>query len=181
VNIWELLIEDILQVSSRLVTGNFADDFIFIIFLPSIFLIAFIYFVSHVVLKGHRGISILLGIGMYVYIIFAGWYSVMVSIARFYFPFIIIFGVIAFLFGHFRFGGKGGGGQQRGGFSSLVSAFRGTPREREIKDTLKQINAALSSLKNDLNKATDPMEKLAISQRISRLKSQKEQYEAALD
>ncbi len=97
----DVLFNDILRVKMEYITGDFYTDFIFVIFLPMVFLITALYYITTVIVyRGHKGISILTSLAMLVFIIYSGWYNIMVVISKLYFPVIIIGGVIVFLGSH---------------------------------------------------------------------------------
>lgn len=63
-------------------TGDIVHDFIFALFLPHVIIVIFLFLFSdwaHL-REHHKGLSSLLGIAAYVFIIYAGWYSIIATL-----------------------------------------------------------------------------------------------------
>lgn len=60
------------------ITGEFTHDFIFALFLPHIVILIFLFLFSDWgnLRRHHAGLSTLLGIGAYIFIIYIGWYPI---------------------------------------------------------------------------------------------------------
>ncbi len=55
------------------VNGSLPHDFIYALFIPHIVLLIFLFIATKGI--GHKGLEALLGIGVYVFIIYSGWYA----------------------------------------------------------------------------------------------------------
>ncbi|MCD6477418.1 MAG: hypothetical protein J7K87_00225 [Candidatus Aenigmarchaeota archaeon] len=78
-NLYDLIFKSILQLHQCMggsgwgcITGDLAHDFVYTLFIPHVVLILFLFIATRGL--GHRGLETLLGIGVYVFIIYSGWY-----------------------------------------------------------------------------------------------------------
>ena len=96
--------------------------FYFLLF-PLVFTILFIYILSSTILHGGnltKGMRLLIGISVFIFIIISGWYPIMLVLSEFWFIMVIL------LFGAWYFIGKhkgGGGGAPGGGGKGPMSAL----------------------------------------------------------
>ncbi len=101
VDIGNLLFSEILRISAypgAPFTGDPVRDLVMFFFVPTIFLIMFIFIIVNRV-GGHPKISLLLGIGIYMYVLASGYFEFFVLLAGPYFVVLIfILGVIWFVF-----------------------------------------------------------------------------------
>lgn len=88
-NLYDLIFRTILQLPEctgdgtwGCINGVFAHDFIYGLFLPHIIILIFLYLGIKSV--PHRGIGSLLGIGIYTFIIYSGWYAFFSSLTIFW-------------------------------------------------------------------------------------------------
>jgi len=90
-------------------TGNIMRDLIMFFIVPSIFIILVVYMAVGRILIDQPRLRIMLGLGMYLFIIAGGYYPAFALLAGPYFVFLIfIIGLLYFLLGHFGIRGRGG-------------------------------------------------------------------------
>ncbi len=99
-----LLFVDILKMTEypgSPFTGNIINDLVMFLLVPTIFIIVVIYtLVGRLTPNGK--IKLLLSVGIFLFIVFGGYYPMFAYLAGPYFLFLIIFlGLIMFFFGHF--------------------------------------------------------------------------------
>jgi hypothetical protein len=84
-------------------TGNITKDLILFLFVPSVFIILFIYRILGSLFSNLQGrMRLLVGTALYLFIVASGYYAAFALIAGPYFIVLIfILGVIYFVFGHF--------------------------------------------------------------------------------
>ena len=103
-NLYDLIFKTILQLPQctsdgtwGCINGVFAHDFIYGLFLPHIVILIFLYLGVKSV--PHRGIGSLLGIGIYTFIIYSGWYALLSSLTIFWIILTIFITGFYFFFG----------------------------------------------------------------------------------
>jgi hypothetical protein len=112
--------------------------FYFLLF-PIVFTILFIYILSSTILQGGnltKGMKLLIGISVFIFIIISGWYPVMLVLSEFWFIMIIV------LFGAWYFIGKHRGGSDkpkppRGGMPGFGGAMGGLMKIKSQRDEIK--------------------------------------------
>lgn len=116
VDIGSILFVDLLQISQypgMPFTGNIIQDLIMFFFVPTVFLVLTIYIiVGRIVHHGHKGLRLLLGIAVYLFVIAGGYFSFFVLLSGPYFVYLIfIVGGLYYFMEHFT------GGKKEGAFS----------------------------------------------------------------
>lgn len=115
VDIFEMLI-DILKINQNLVSEYAAQgpvyQLFYLVFFPAMFIIIFIWILSNAIIGGHKGMRVLLSIGVLAFIILQGYYSMFVMLSKFWLFSLIGLGILYFI--SYR-GGRGGGGGGGGG------------------------------------------------------------------
>lgn len=103
-NLYDLIFKTILQLPEctggdgwGCINGVFAHDFIYGLFLPHIVILIFLYLGIKSV--QHRGIGSLLGIGLYTFIVYSGWYAFFASLTLFWIVLTIFITGFYFFFG----------------------------------------------------------------------------------
>jgi len=98
-------------------TGEIIRDLVMFFFIPTVFIILIVYMLlGRILPPAHVKLRALLGIAIYAFIIFGGYYPVFAYLAGPYFIFLIfILGILYYFLEHFtRRGGGGGGSPYRG-------------------------------------------------------------------
>jgi hypothetical protein len=131
----------------------------FLAFFPAVFLILLIYFMSEAIIREHAGMRVLLGVAVYLFIIFYGWYHYALIISKLWFISIIILGGLG-IFIHRMTGGGGGGAGLRsggGGLGGTAMRYLGkrigaklSGREEDVKGSIKREFSFLAGLKKQL-------------------------------
>ena len=122
-------------------TGNIINDLIMFLIIPTIFIIFVVFILLGRLAVAQRGIRILLGIGIYLFIIAGGYYNTFALAAGPYFIFLIfILGLLYFIPSHFRV--RGGG--MPGGAGAAVA---GTGPDQIVQD-LSRIKALTAAVKS---------------------------------
>lgn len=154
IDIAQLIFMDFLQMSeyATMSTGNIMHDLIMLLFLPTILIIFVVYQSVGAVIK-NRGLRLLVGIGLYMFIIVEGFYQMFAYFAKAYFLFLLfIVGLLFFLPRHFSAEDKTkkdeGGGLLRRHLPSLSLNEQDKLRRRE------------NDLKDDLEKAEEQYNKV---------------------
>src|SRR3989338_9201240 len=164
IDIGEMLFREILGMSAypgSPFTGNIFQDIILFFFVPTVFLIIFVYVASGIIIAPENGkLRLLFGIAIYAFIIASRYFEGFAIFAsQFYFIFVILIGIVYFLGRHFRrpgggtmaYEGRRGGamaheGTQHGGSSGHASQFISTLES----DNTYAINDAIKSKENEL-------------------------------
>ncbi len=148
---------DILGINCSLVNcyyPNPIEGLFYLVFFPSVFAILFIYVLSGSIIRGSesfpKGLRLLIGISVFLFIIFQGWYTALVSISKLWFILIIILGGLWwFIKAHFGERGKAGGG---------FPAFKGLERWRRItylENKIKNEIEGMEQIVNDMKSGSD--------------------------
>lgn len=110
-------------------TGNIVNDIIMFFLVPSIFIIMIVYItVGRIFVSEHIRMRVMLGLGMYLFIIAGGYYPAFALLSGPYFLFLIfIMGILYFFVEHFvgrapPQAGAGGGGGAGGHFQRMIGA-----------------------------------------------------------
>lgn len=115
-------------------TGNIINDLIMFLIIPTIFIIFVVFILLGRLAVHQKGIRILLGIGIYLFIVAGGYYGTFALLAGPYFIFLIfILGLLYFIPSHFRV--RGGGMPGRGARAEYGEGER--PDERRIQNFLR--------------------------------------------
>ncbi len=132
-------------------SGSIINDLIMFLIIPTIFIIFVVYILLGRLAVQARGIRILLGIGIYLFIVAGGYYSVFATLSGPYFIFLIfILGLLYFIPSHFRV--RGGGGMPGGG-ATLEGAETSLAKQLVLKQVmLKEQEAGLKRARQ----ANDP-------------------------
>ena len=103
-NLYDIIFRVILQMPEcardatwGCVSGVFAHDFTYGLFLPHIVLIIFIFGAAQ--FGAHKGMSTLLGMGIYVFIVYSGWYPLFASLTLFWLVISIVMSTFFFISG----------------------------------------------------------------------------------
>lgn len=104
VDIGELLFRDILKMTEypgHPFTGNVIHDLVMFFFIPTVFIILFVFILLGTMFPRGWGLRMLTGIAIYLFIVFGGWYATFARLAGPYFIIlIVILGGLAFLRAH---------------------------------------------------------------------------------
>lgn len=163
-DIGEMLFREVLGFSSypgSPFTGNLFQDIIMFFFIPTVFLIIFIYVTAGIIVAPeNKKLNLLMGLSIYAFIV-AGHYFEAVAIfaSQFYFLFILLIGLIYFLGRHFRRPGgarmayEGGGArmayENSGGSHSGHNVLNPVDRARARK-RLEEVNRLIRDLEGRL-------------------------------
>jgi hypothetical protein len=142
----------------------------FLAFFPTVFLILLIYFMSEAIIgTGHKGLRTLLGIAVYLFIVFYGWYHFALAISKFWFIALIILGGIG-IFVHRMSGGGAGGAGRGAGLSSgrfpgggvfkygikRVSKLGSKPGlEKGVKQGIEELKGLANDIEHPRGRGTD--------------------------
>jgi hypothetical protein len=111
IDIGEVLFRDILKVSAypgSPFTGNIINDIVLNFFIPTVLLILIVFVLLGRLAVQQKGIRLLLGIAIYLFIVFSGYFAVFIMLGQFYFLFLVfILGIIYFIPTHFRVSSHG--------------------------------------------------------------------------
>lgn len=129
-DIGEILFREILGMSSypgSPFTGNIFQDLILFFFVPTVFLIIFVYVASAIVIAPENSkLRLLMGIAIYAFIIASRYFEGFAIFAsQFYFIFVIFLGIIYFLGRHFRRPGGGRMAYEGGGHGGGRMGYEG--------------------------------------------------------
>jgi len=150
---------DILKINQNLVNeyasqGALYQMFYLFIF-PAIFIIIFIWILTNRIMGEHKGLRILLSVGVYAFIILQGYYSWFVMLSKYWFFALLILGFLYFI--SYRGGGGRGKGAQgmtsdggKGVFGSLFDQVNPLGDFRNEADMIKtNINFIFSKVSED--------------------------------
>jgi hypothetical protein len=110
VDILEMLVE-ILKINQNYVAEYAAQGVLYqlfyLLFFPTIFIVIFVWILSHAIIGEHKGLRLLLAVGVYAFIVLQGLYNWFVMLSKFWLFGLMFLGFIYFI--SYR-GGRGGGG-----------------------------------------------------------------------
>jgi len=161
VDVFQMLV-DIFKINQNLVyeyanQGPLYQIF-YLLFFPSIFIIIFIWILSHAIIGQHKGLRILLSVGVYAFIILQGYYSLFIVLSKYWLFGLLVLGFLYILVyrGGIRGGGGGGGGHGAAhgkalGMGGIVEKF--TERAKfqlsgQEREKVKLIKNHIDQLKN---------------------------------
>jgi hypothetical protein len=133
-DIAEMLFREILGMSTypgSPFTGDIFRDIILFFFVPTVFLIIFVYMLSGLVIPPavHK-LRLLMAIAIYAFIIASRYFEGFAIFAsQFYFVFVIFVGILYFISTHFRRAGRGGGMAYEGGGGGGGMPYEGHGRD----------------------------------------------------
>ena len=164
---------------------NTVDQFLYLIFFPSLILIAIVYLFMHKLFKEHGKFAFLFTIAMFIFVIVyppnsdKGLYTAIAPIGQFWFLGVAVIAVLWFLFG-WVFGGFGGGGSGRpgglpgfGGGGGAISGIQNKIARRlsgEEKDDERVLEGYLVSMQvaiDSLKKVADTGERAKLIEQFN--------------
>lgn len=179
-DIGSIIFVDILKMTSypgSPFTGNIINDLIMFLFIPSIFIIAFIYILLWRMNIPHAGIRLLMGLAIYAYIIVSGFYDVFaLAVGPYFFVLIFILGGFYFLTNHFRVRGHTHGSSaalEESGHARYTQ-FENMSR-RELRIAKERIENEISFISSELKEAERTKNQERIEQlRVDRARARAE-------
>ncbi len=134
-------------------TGNIIRDLILFLFIPSVFIILFVYMIMGRLFSSLAGaqqkLRLLVGVALYLFIVASGYYSMFALLAGPYFLFLIfILGLVYFIPGHFGFRHEASGHYP----ASVSTHARGMTRLGRIDYLKKEIARYEANLKHAQDK-----------------------------
>ena len=146
-------------------TGNLFRDLIMFLIVPTIFIILVIYSMTGRIVAD-RKLRMMLGVGVYLFIIASGYYSAFALLSGPYFIFLIfIMGILYYFVEHFtgrrpqaaQATGEGGGGkfiESDNRLKRLIGIPNVNPADRKyLNDQLKKINERIQRLEKQIEEA----------------------------
>jgi len=132
-------------------TGDIIRDLVTYFLVPTVFLIAVIYFSTGIIFgPAWRGFRLLFGLAAYLFVIVSGYYSIFAYIAGpYFFILIIVVGIVYFFGRHFRRPSlrEGGGAPAPGGPMPTLAP---PPNILQIRKRLKEIKEELKAKRKEL-------------------------------
>lgn len=170
-DIFSLLV-DIFKINQNLVSeyalqGSFYQLFYLFVF-PAILIIVFIWILTNWIMGPHKGLRLLLSVGVYAFIILQGYYSYFVMLSKYWFFGLLILGFFYLI--AYRGGSKGGGGG--GGAAHGMAAGNAVSRlENRVmkkitgqeKQLTQRIESHLKQLENKGSLSADSYARLYIN------------------
>ena len=139
VSLYDLIFKTVLQMPQcaggatwGCVNGIFSHDFIFGLLLPHIVLIIFIFGAAE--FGPHKGLSTLLGMGIYIFIVYSGWYALFASLTLFWLALSLILSTFFFISGRIISPAKA---------ESLAMIARKGKQKRMLKEEIRRIENQL--------------------------------------
>ncbi len=162
--LYEIFFRTILQVPDCVrdeawgcLRGEIGHDLIFSFFLPHVILFIFIYILMDKGLPGvaseHGGIKMLFGLGVYIFVIYAGFYGILAAFLVHWLFFTVVIGMIYFFAAKFL-----PSPSTAAGIGKKVGGYLKKPMDREKK--LRKINKDIEEVKK-LMRRNPENEKLA--------------------
>ncbi len=192
IDIGEMLFREILGMSAypgSPFTGNIFQDIILFFFVPTVFLIIFVYVASAVVIAPENGkLRLLFGIAIYAFIIASRYFEGFAIFAsQFYFIFVILIGLVYFLGRHFR---RPGGGHMayegRGGAMAYSAQPAQHPHfesmsRRDLEQAEKRVKLEQQSIDEQIKKLEGLKDNVAAKTDIGPLLARKTQLDLELE
>ncbi|GEM_PF-2388727 len=194
VDIGEMLFREILGMSAypgSPFTGNIFQDIILFFFVPTVFLIIFVYVASGIIVAPENTkLRLLFGIAIYAFIIASRYFEGFAIFAsQFYFIFVIVIGLVYFLGRHFR--RPGGGGTmayegRRGGAMPYSAQPAQHPHfesmsRRDLEQAEKRVRLEQKSIDDQIRKLEGLKDNVAAKTDIGPLLARKTQLDLELD
>ena len=156
------------------VTGDPAHDFIFALLLPHVIIAIFLFLFSGWgnLRQQHKGLSSLLGISAYIFIVYVGWYSTIATFALLWLGAGIIFSFFNFLWSRIIHPTKAGEV-----IKAAKSIGEGIGSGAGKRKKLRILKRREKELENKLNSAS-PATKKAYAEKLESVRSQIAQLEA---
>ena len=153
-DIGALIFRDFLKVSSypsAPFTGNIINDLVMFFFIPTVFIVIIIYSITGRMFANAR-IRLLLGIALYLFIVFGGYFTMFMLLAGPYFLFlVVIIGLFLYFASHFGIRPGGGGATLPG--TALGGAATGERKqEAEVVNNLHSLGRQLDEAVGELKK-----------------------------
>jgi hypothetical protein len=140
-SILDILIE-ILKIDCGIAQCYYANEIeamFYLLFFPTIFIILFIYILTNFIFRGGgmvRGIRLLIAVGAYAFIVFEGWFTLVVSVSHLWWILtIILVGLFAFVRYLFTGGRKE---ERRGGLAGVMEETRRNIGQMFIKKKIEE-------------------------------------------
>jgi hypothetical protein len=166
---------------------------LYFLFFPTVFLILFIFVGSRAIFTGHKGINLLIGVAVYIFIIINGWYPIILWLGELWFVVLPVLFIFYLFTRRHTGGGSSGGGMSgvgggvatRGGHWLKESILgerpldpREWPRQRKLfGDKIKILDDQIKEQKDELEQAKGDREKQAIRANITLLQTQRKEFE----
>jgi len=124
-DVGRLVFVDLLKVSgypNTPFTGNVMTDLVLYFFLPLVLILLIIYLMlARLFPTGYKGLRLLVGVAVFLFIVFMGYFGMIITLAGPYFTFLLFgLGLLMFILGHFKPGG--GEARYRGGGQAAYAA-----------------------------------------------------------
>ncbi len=134
-----------------------ASQLVFFIFFPLVFLVIFCWILGQGVSQGNAKFALLVGVAVFLFIVFQGWYHIFLNVSRFWFIAVIVLGGFYVVMN--RMGPASGGGGTKtktsAGVTSGIRGFASKKLKSAIKgdedDLRKEIRDAFNSLEGFYN------------------------------
>lgn len=151
INLYDLLFKQILGLAQctgygkfqfGCITGGFAHDFIFGLFLPHIVLIGFFYLATKTAF-GHRGLELLFALGGYIFIVYVGWYPFFAVLTLWWLILVIGIGAFYFFWGRVIHPSRTSA-MFKAGYKAVDKLLEsGMSKEEKIKELNRQLERAI--------------------------------------
>ena len=139
------------------ITGEFSHDFIISLLLPHIIILIFIFGTSRGLSSEHRGLGTLLGLAIYIFIVYSGWYAIFAKFTLLWLVLTIFFSFYVFVVGKAFPPSKA---------LQLSNMFAGKKSERALKARIRSIEEELRT------RHLSPQERQQLQQQLHALKNQ---------
>lgn len=162
-------------------TGIIVRDLILFLLVPTIFIIFVVYILLGRLAVQARKIRLLLGLGIYLFILAGGYYRVFALLAGPYFIVLIfILGVLYFIPTHFRVQGGGMPGRSVGGHGYSEEAFASMSRS-QLEEARVRTTSMIRNLDNEIREARKQTGDEREDARLSDLRMERVRLKARLD
>lgn len=160
---------------------NFAHDFIYALFLPHVVLLIFLFIFSDTLSMRtkHKGLGVMLSVAAYVYIIYAGWYSIIATFLTFWLVLSIGLGLITFvvsrIFPPVKTRARMGLGEE------VAKALKGSKSKEKKIEKIDAYISAFEELRDEAEQGGDDETRDYYQNKINRLKAKKKVLEKGGD
>lgn len=167
-DILQMMIE-FLRINCQLVNCYYPNPFegiFYLILLPMVILIAFVYIIFWAVIKiPHTGIRLLIALVVLIFIILQGWFNIFITLSWLWVILIIIMGIWWSIRrkgpGESFFGGRGGGGKMPAAAGGLLEKVKGVTLDygdlkKAAEQQLKEMEMIAANIKAAVNANRDP-------------------------
>lgn len=182
-DIVQLVLVQILRINTSTIANysTIQDQLLYLILIPHVVILMFLYGFATVVSLAHKGFRNLLAIVGYIFLVLAGWYGMLVPVLVAWWYALI--GVYLFVFILTRFGFHPGRAKEYIGMFKSIGEKVGEKGKKEeaLEKQIEKLDRQIKELEKAKRQAAGPDEQKALAYQIGQLKMAKVDLEHELE